>query len=73
MEIAGQDIIGILINWFPMILLIGVWIYFIRRMRTGPYGKFQTECVEVMRAQVEATRRQTEALERIAAVLEKKS
>ena len=26
---------GILINWFPMLLLIGVWIFFMRQMQAG--------------------------------------
>ena len=33
-------LLGVLINWSPMLLLIGVWIYFMRQMRkpggTGP-------------------------------------
>ncbi|MBM3482686.1 MAG: ATP-dependent metallopeptidase FtsH/Yme1/Tma family protein [Alphaproteobacteria bacterium] len=27
--------LGILINWFPMLLLIGVWIFFMRQMQSG--------------------------------------
>ncbi len=26
---------GILISWFPMVLLIGVWIFFMRQMQSG--------------------------------------
>src|SRR5690606_4902534 len=26
---------GILISWFPMLLLIGVWIFFMRQMQSG--------------------------------------
>ena len=26
---------GVLINWFPMLLLIGVWIFFMRQMQAG--------------------------------------
>lgn len=65
MTIGGQDVIGILINWLPMLLLIGVWIYFMRRMRGGPLTKYQADCMDL-------TRRQVESLERIAAALEKK-
>ena len=61
---GGTDIIGVLINWFPMILLIGVWIYFLRRMRGGIYGKYQQESITLLR-------RQADALERIADALEK--
>ena len=58
------SLIGIALNWFPMLLLIGVWILFC--MRGGPYTKYQKECYDL-------ARRQAEALERIAALLEKKS
>ncbi len=29
------SIIGVLISWFPMLLLIGVWIFFMRQMQSG--------------------------------------
>jgi cell division protease FtsH len=31
-------LVSILINWFPMILLIGVWIFFMRQMQGGGRG-----------------------------------
>jgi cell division protease FtsH len=40
-EISGQEsnkesfLLQILINWFPMLLLIGVWIFFMRQMQGG--------------------------------------
>jgi ATP-dependent Zn protease len=34
-EHGENPILYALINWFPMLLLIGAWIYFIRRMRAG--------------------------------------
>ncbi|HEX7775407.1 MAG TPA: ATP-dependent metallopeptidase FtsH/Yme1/Tma family protein, partial [Parvibaculum sp.] len=27
--------LGILINWFPMLLLVGVWVFFMRQMQGG--------------------------------------
>jgi cell division protease FtsH len=30
-----HSLIGILISWFPMLLLIGVWIFFMRQMQGG--------------------------------------
>lgn len=66
MTIYGHDVIDIFINWFPMIVLIGVWMYFLRRMRGGPYSKYQQESMDL-------TRRQVECLERIAAALEKQA
>ena len=32
------SILGILISWFPMLLLIGVWIFFMRQMQGGRGG-----------------------------------
>ena len=31
----GLSLFGILVSWFPMILLIGVWIFFMRQMQSG--------------------------------------
>lgn len=55
---AHPDLIGILVNWFPMILLIAVWVFFLMRMRGtgGIYGN---------------QKRAADALERIATSLEK--
>jgi ATP-dependent Zn protease len=61
-----QLIIDTLINWFPMLLLIAVWIFFLVRMRGGYGSKYQKDCMEMWR-------RQVEALERIAATLDKKT
>ncbi|MEE8438644.1 MAG: ATP-dependent metallopeptidase FtsH/Yme1/Tma family protein, partial [Micropepsaceae bacterium] len=33
-----SPLLSILINWFPMLLLLAVWIFFIRQMRTGSGG-----------------------------------
>ena len=32
------SILGILLSWFPMLLLIGVWIFFMRQMQGGKGG-----------------------------------
>jgi len=29
------SILGVLVNWFPMLLLIGVWVFFMRQMQSG--------------------------------------
>ncbi|MEM8797155.1 MAG: ATP-dependent zinc metalloprotease FtsH [Pseudomonadota bacterium] len=34
-EPKGSPILSALINWFPMLLLIGVWIFFMRQMQGG--------------------------------------
>lgn len=31
----GNTLVQILISWFPMLLLIGVWIFFMRQMQSG--------------------------------------
>jgi cell division protease FtsH len=28
-------LVGVIINWFPMLLLIGVWVFFLRQMQAG--------------------------------------
>lgn len=66
MSIAGHDVVDILINWFPMFLLIGVWIIFLVRVKSGPFSRYQKDHLDL-------TRRQTESLERIAALLEKQA
>ena len=35
---GGLNLLGILISWFPMLLLIGVWIFFMRQMQGGGRG-----------------------------------
>jgi cell division protease FtsH len=32
---SENPILGILLSWFPMLLLIGVWIFFMRQMQSG--------------------------------------
>ena len=62
----NQSWIEVLINWLPMLLLIGVWVFFLRRMSAGKYmSKWQTETISEMR-------RQNDLLERIATSLDKK-
>ena len=54
------DLVGIFVNWTPMLLLIAVWLFFLRRTQGGAWpGTYQ--------------KRTAEALERIAAALEKRS
>jgi ATP-dependent Zn protease len=66
MTIWGHDVVDIFINWFPMILLIGVWLYFLRRMQGG--GLLSSYYKDMLAINI----RQAEALERIAVALEKK-
>ncbi|MSP82808.1 MAG: ATP-dependent metallopeptidase FtsH/Yme1/Tma family protein [Alphaproteobacteria bacterium] len=32
---GGPTLVSVLITWFPMLLLIGVWIFFMRQMQSG--------------------------------------
>lgn len=34
-EANGPTLLNVLISWFPMLLLIGVWIFFMRQMQSG--------------------------------------
>ena len=56
---------NVFINWLPMIILIGIWVFFMWRLRGGPLTKYQADCYEL-------TKRQVEALERIAVALERR-
>jgi len=57
----------LLINWFPMLLLIGVWIFFMRKMNKQP-GKWQPWGGEEISQHLEKIE---QSLERIARALEK--
>ena len=59
---------GILLNSLPILLLIGVWIFFmIQIKKKNPAVDTQLAC---MTAQVEETKRMNQTLERIATALE---
>ncbi len=59
MNFANVDWAGVLVNWLPMLLIVGVWLLFLRQMqkRGGVYGN---------------QKRIADALERIADALEKR-
>ncbi|HAT08176.1 MAG TPA: cell division protein FtsH, partial [Rhodobiaceae bacterium] len=35
---GSPTLLGVLISWFPMLLLIGVWVFFMRQMQGGGRG-----------------------------------
>jgi len=41
------DLMGIFINWFPMLLLIAVWVFFLRRVQGGKgyLTQYQKDCM----------------------------
>ena len=50
-DTSGDTFWGILISWFPMILLIGVWIFFMRQASAGnnkalSFGKSRARLIE---------------------------
>lgn len=50
-DTSSNTFFGILISWFPMILLIGVWIYFMRQASSGnnkamSFGKSRARLIE---------------------------
>jgi hypothetical protein len=66
---------GMMINWFPMLLLVGVWVWFflIQRRSGGAYGQYYKDLIAAQRDMQESMRRQADALERLAAALEKRT
>lgn len=65
-----MSITGVILNFLPIILLIGVWIFFMKRMsKASPAVTTQLDC---MTAQLEETRRMNQTLERIAVALEER-
>ncbi|HWD26424.1 MAG TPA: hypothetical protein VG387_04620 [Rhizomicrobium sp.] len=63
---ANIDWMSVFLNALPMLLLIGVWIYFMNRLRQGDFRtKYQAESLAQLKAQLAV-------LERIAAAVEKR-
>ena len=60
----SHDLMQVIINGFPMLLLIGVWVFFLRKMQSGTYVP------PGQKEQIEALKAATAALERIAKALE---
>ena len=57
-----------LVSWGPMLLLIGVWVYFMQRMRRKDSP--QERSIALLQQQVEISTQQAQALKQIAAALE---
>ncbi len=55
----------IFIGWVPMLLLIGVWIFFMRKMRSP-----QNKTIDYLKNQNDISKQNNEILERIASSLE---
>lgn len=63
----NPTLLNILISWFPMLLLVAVWVFFMRKMG----GKKLSSGIGDV-GLVEEMRRQNKILERIAAAIEKR-
>ena len=63
-----DKLIEIFISSIPILLLIGVWVYFMRGSRrfTNAQADFQANVLKQMERQTEVMERQAEALEKIA-------
>jgi ATP-dependent Zn protease len=66
MEGGTSMFASLLYSWAPVILMIGFWIFFMRRMGEGKQGRYFDRSVVYME-------RQEQLLERIAAALEKRN
>ena len=44
------SIMSVMLNWFPMLLLIGVWVFFMRQMQSGSGGAmgFGKKCAKLL-------------------------
>jgi len=62
-----QSFLSVFLGWFPLIVLIAVWIFFMRK-----YRGTQTATIDYMKKQVELTERMASAMERIAEAVEKR-
>lgn len=60
-EDAAPSILAILINWFPTFLFAALWLYYFRKT------------IVLQQIAIDQTRRTADALERVAATLEKRS
>lgn len=69
-----QSFVGMLIGWVPMLLLIGVWLFFAQRMQRAQQK--QQDYMAVVQAYVAEhiaeTKRISQSLERIAIALEQR-
>lgn len=62
----GKALFDVFINWFPMVLIFGIWMIFLRRLyRPGP-GRVPA----YMQPSLDELKKQTALLERIARGLE---
>jgi hypothetical protein len=71
LEDMTRPLIELLVSWGPMLLLIGVWIYFMRK--SGAQGQYFEHVRGYMSEHLTETKRLNANLERIAVALEARS
>jgi len=62
----SEHLLGLLVSWFPMLLLIAVWIFFMKRFEKGGRPNRYRE------DHIAELRKQNALLERIAKALEQR-
>jgi len=61
-----ETIVKIFISWFPMILLIGVWIYFMKRGGLGKQASYMEQLLAEQKILNEYLGRIAQSLEELA-------
>lgn len=52
-------------NGIPMILLLGLWVFFMRRMQRGTWGKVYEKQLELLEQQISVLRQTNELLKKL--------
>ncbi len=68
-ELPRNAIVDVLLSWGPMLLLIGVWVYFVKRQ--SGQKSIQSRMFAVMEKQLEVAQAQSLAIQKAAAALER--
>jgi len=66
-----KSLIEALLTWVPVLLLIGIWIYFMRRSGALSQRQYMESTIEVMKEQLSQLKRLSEKLDRIETLLAK--
>jgi hypothetical protein len=63
--VLGQPMIQFLVSWGPMLLLIAVWIFFMKKGGAMSYKQHVADMKQLAEAQLAEMKRTNEALSRI--------
>jgi hypothetical protein len=67
----ANPLFELLVSWGPMLLLVGVWIYFVRKQ--SGHKSIQARMFVVMEKQLEVAQAQSRAIQQAAAALERRA